>query len=491
MKVENINQNFRTPYAGQQRKSPQFTGMSSLEQKITELLPANKTLSKMKKLEWLKGEIGGILITALGTGLVAPIFIGFNPFVKAPENATPEKKKEVNNTKWYTALRQPISAILAILFQVSALTPINKWLDYIINTPEYSKNFGIHVDQSEINGKSFVETTVKQELKKEGIKKPGWLKAITKGYSKIKEERKAYDDLFDSRVDEKIDTQIEKVANKFAENGKITIGKRKLDNKTLSELINKQIDEYIKDAQKLKIDNEGLAYYTEKAKMLVGNEEHLRNIFTDIPHDYKQLETYLKNLLVKETNPDVRRIIQDVLDHDEDLRESRISRTLERIDKIKDMCKGEYTSNKYLNAMSTRNAELDRIITKLKLNKIKEPEKATDTIITDSIRKMARNCQFNEKDNLLKSILHDTDTFDFDSSKLWKKIHKDITKGYKKLIENKYKSFKQITQVIIGVCITLPITCNALNWVYPRFMEIVFPGLSGVKKSQNKTGGDK
>ena len=48
----------------------------------------------MKSLEWLKGEIGGILITAFGTGLVAPIFIGFNPFVKAPKNATPEEKKE-------------------------------------------------------------------------------------------------------------------------------------------------------------------------------------------------------------------------------------------------------------------------------------------------------------------------------------------------------------------------------------------------------------
>ena len=49
----------------------------------------------MKKLEWLKGEIGGIIITAIGTGTVAPIFIAFNPFARAPKNATPDEKKKI------------------------------------------------------------------------------------------------------------------------------------------------------------------------------------------------------------------------------------------------------------------------------------------------------------------------------------------------------------------------------------------------------------
>ena len=87
----------------------------------------------------------------------------------------------------------------------------------------------------------------------------------------------------------------------------------------------------------------------------------------------------------------------------------------------------------------------------------------------------------------MTSILHDTNTFDSDTEKLTQKIYKDITKLYKKFVENNYKAPNQIIKILIGVCITLPITCNALNWVYPRFMEAVFPGLAGVKKD----GGDK
>ncbi|MBQ3819571.1 hypothetical protein II810_03905, partial [bacterium] len=77
----------------QQKKQsyqPNFTGSPiSYIAKITDNLAQAKTIRYMESLKWLKGEIGGILITAVGTGLVAPIFIGFNPFVKAPKDATP------------------------------------------------------------------------------------------------------------------------------------------------------------------------------------------------------------------------------------------------------------------------------------------------------------------------------------------------------------------------------------------------------------------
>ncbi|MBQ3819601.1 hypothetical protein II810_04055, partial [bacterium] len=62
---------------------------------------------------------------------------------------------------------------------------------------------------------------------------------------------------------------------------------------------------------------------------------------------------------------------------------------------------------------------------------------------------------------------------------------------------NHYKSWNQFTKIGVGVLITLPITCTALNWVYPRFMELFFPKLAGVKKAQSpqqqeqKVGGGK
>lgn len=488
MEVGKIQQNYTAPRRNLKKEAtPNFTGAASLGKQITNSLSGKNAIERMKKLEWLKGEIGGILITALGTGLVAPIFIGFNPFVKAPKDATKEQKEDVKNTKLYTAMRQPISAVLAILFQVSALKPIDKFLDNLFNKEQYAKHFNLHVDQSAINSKSYVKSLVKEEFKQQGKTKPSYFQVFTKGWSKVKEEREAYDNLFDTRIKAIQDEQLDKVANVFRETGAIKVGQRTLDNKTVAELINTQIDDYVSDATKLKIDNDGLAFYSKRAKTLVENEEHLREIFKNPPSDSKQLQTYLQNLHNAEQSPEVKEILKEIIDRPEDIRRSRIDRTLKRIDNIKSMCKGNYSHDNYLDAMSLRNAELDRTITRLKLSKIAEPDKATNATITETIKRMTKGCQFEDSDTLLRSILHDTDTFDFNADKLSKKIHKDITKLYKKLVENKYKSFNQISKILIGVCITLPITCNALNWVYPRFMELFFPKLAGVKKD----GGDK
>lgn len=65
-----------------------------------------------------KNEINTILITALGTGIIAPLVLAINPIAK-------EDKK----TKQYTALRQPLSAGLAIITQVGINAPIPKLID--------------------------------------------------------------------------------------------------------------------------------------------------------------------------------------------------------------------------------------------------------------------------------------------------------------------------------------------------------------------------
>ena len=137
--------------------------------------------------------------------------------------------------------------------------------------------------------------------------------------------------------------------------------------------------------------------------------------------------------------------------------------------------------------MKERNASLTAIIDNLESKKIKDVAKATKETIETTVKGIIEACTFDEGNIKLKTILHDTDTFNFKVKDLTQKVHKDATKLYKKLIENNYKSVNQISKVIIGVLVTLPITCNLLNWVYPRFMELVFPKLAGVKKE----GGDK
>lgn len=63
-------------------------------------------------------EILNALVTAIGTAFVAPIFIAFNPL-----------SKEDENTKKYSALRQPISAVIAIVTQVAVNLKFDNWID--------------------------------------------------------------------------------------------------------------------------------------------------------------------------------------------------------------------------------------------------------------------------------------------------------------------------------------------------------------------------
>lgn len=77
-----------------------------------------------KKMHWLPrflmyagqndGEILNTLVTFFGTAVVAPIFIAGNPI-----------SKEDKETKWYSAMRQPISAVIAACMQVG----VNKAYD--------------------------------------------------------------------------------------------------------------------------------------------------------------------------------------------------------------------------------------------------------------------------------------------------------------------------------------------------------------------------
>ena len=136
MKVNRIQTDYRTNNSVQKPKTQVNFKASpgSVNDMITNSLKDKAVISFLKGLEWLKGESGGILITAVGTGAVAPWFIAHNPFVKAPKGASEEEKKEVQRTKSYTAWRQPISAVLAIIIQLGLLSPIDRLWDAMLKT---------------------------------------------------------------------------------------------------------------------------------------------------------------------------------------------------------------------------------------------------------------------------------------------------------------------------------------------------------------------
>ncbi len=481
MKIEKINQNYsasrRQLNNSHAASVPYFTG--NINKEIMEQLPNKTAIKIMEKFKWLKGELGGILITALGTGAVAPIFIAYNPFVKAPKDATEEQKEDVENTKKYTAMRQPVSAVLAVLIQTSILKPIDKGLEILFNNPKYAKNLWISLDQSTLSKKSYVEKQVKKEMKDEGLKF---------------ENKEAFKKELDKRVEEKLNMQIGQTAEKLRETGKIYIGERAVDNKTTAEIINQSIDDYIEDAKKLKTSDEGLKFYKRRAEILVENEATFQKLFKDLPKTGNEIADFLKKESLKTDNQDIKTILEEIINTSENLRASRCQRTLERIDTIKKTCGGKFSSELYLEKMKETNNVLDSIIKKLENAKIKDLENVTEETIQSAIRKAAECCKYDKRNFRLDKKFQETSTFQTDNENLLKKIYKDITEGYKKVIEKRYKGFNQISKIAIGLCITLPITCTALNWVYPRFMDLCFPKLSGKKKDDTqkiKNGGDK
>ena len=78
------------------------------------------------------------------------------------------------------------------------------------------------------------------------------------------------------------------------------------------------------------------------------------------------------------------------------------------------------------------------------------------------------------------------ETFNKTENKLLNRdFTKDVIERLKKNLKNNLKGFKQIAGIIVS-CAMLPFTCALLNWVYPIFMDAVFPNLSN-KKHDNES----
>lgn len=128
----------------------QYFDEQNLKRQIIEKLPPfAKFIHKMKSLE---GEIPSIIINAAGTGLVAPVFIKYNCLSKTDEN-----------TRSYSAIRQPIIGAVSVLFQCAITVPLNKFLSNMSNHGGFSDSMK--------NKTGFQDADfIKRNLKKQGLK---------------------------------------------------------------------------------------------------------------------------------------------------------------------------------------------------------------------------------------------------------------------------------------------------------------------------------
>lgn len=493
----------RKDVAGGYSSTPSFSGnlsfadrffplkLSDSAKELLEYFPKGerKAYEWMNRLgDWAKGEAAGIGITAIGTGLVAPWPIAYNPIVNhqlKKRNATPDEVEEKHKTQKYSAWRQPVSAVLAVIFQLGVQKPIERVLQYMTNNPDTIFN-GTVYNQSFLNDEDFLEREVKKELN-------------TKDKAAIKAEKTA-----------RLNAQINEAANalKAIKEGdaQIKVGKNIIPTDAVAQALNNQIEDYItyaKSLQKPENGKKGLSYYAGRAQDLVDNEDTLRKILS--PENLEEniqritsenpklkrpaaLRQFIKEQreLYVNKNSGMVGIFDHILNKQDSVIESSCARNLERIDMVKKACGGTFDMGTYYKFLKDSNQEISTRIAQLQdlLTSKEEWTTIKPAELKAKIEEIIRICHYDRNDANLRNLFNDKGVFISNKDKLKGIIYEDIIKkGYREVVKQQYKIFSQITKASVATFIMLPITCTALNWVYPRFMDIFLPNLS---KAKNK-----
>ncbi len=123
-----------------------YTRSKDLQKEMSDMVPKSlKTISRMGKFQ---GEVPSIIINALGTGLIAPIFIKYNFLSKTDDD-----------TRTYSAMRQPISAILAVATQGLMVIPFNRLIDNMCN----KGYLGARYNKSAFPDVEFIQKQIKRQ----------------------------------------------------------------------------------------------------------------------------------------------------------------------------------------------------------------------------------------------------------------------------------------------------------------------------------------
>ena len=195
-----------------------FVRRKQLQKDLLKSMP--KSMGILNKLNSLSGEVPNIIINALGTAFVAPIFIKYNFLSKTDED-----------TRTYSAWRQPISAALAVVTQAGLVIPFDRAI-------EMSSNTGRHTDAK------YNKTMLQDE---------GYIKrSIQKEYKKANNGAKISEEELKTAVLEEQKNQIEKLATslkekntiEYIENGQI----KHMDDAKVKELLHGTVDDLISDA---------------------------------------------------------------------------------------------------------------------------------------------------------------------------------------------------------------------------------------------------
>lgn len=458
MNIDKINLNIKNNgyYSQRQSKAQSnqigFTSnipQATIEKEINALNPS--ILRGINKLKNNIGEFQDICINALGTGLLAPIFIKYNPLSKTDED-----------TRTYSAWRQPLSALLAIATQGLFTIPIVSKINSMANegalnldcnkTPFKDKDYAMHI-----------------------------MKKLHPGLSK--KQREVLADEYLAKQDENLINTLKK-ENTVYYTIKGQTEPVKISQEKYIETLNKTVDSMLADEEKrLKVCNDvKLTKRIERSEFYRNNYDTSKNLLKEIEakinrtDDVKEITKFLKNKHKELKKAKANTQLLDMITETRILGSAGKDKMLEKVKRMQghvEKYKGLTSKEQVVEAVK---ASISERINEHKdsiefLNKVKKA--------------IAENKTVNDIEEMFKLKIKEAKNANKEFRLADKVFSKEVANKLKELTKKHIEGVKRIA-TLAGALIILPISCDLLNRIYPRFMDIAFPKLSS-KKHNNES----
>lgn len=408
-------------------------------------------IKQMQKVSDNLGEVSTTLINAAGTGLIAPVFIKYNPLSKSDQD-----------TKTYSAWRQPVSAVLAIVSQLGAIIPFNKAMNNGFNLGMLSDQYNTSAFQDE----KFIERQVKRNNPKMTKEQ------IAAEVSRIKKEQEA--ELLRS-IEEENTVRIRKHGKE---------GTYKINKDVFNGAVEDSIEDLInaEEAEKSRLLGEKLTNRVRRSEFYRNNNPRTLDYMNEIEEilkkdDIGEIQKALRNKaksLPKEEN-ELRLITEELLG----------------------LSQGVVNDTDKKSVIDAMKAKVSKVRTHAekyrKMHSLEEVEEAVKASINPRVKEVESNVEFFKslqnkvrEGASVKELQELVEKHSKKSPSLKKKglnIVENVAESLKRRAKGSTRCLKQIGGVGIGL-LMLPITCTLLNIIYPVFMDKFFPELSNKKKNK-------
>ena len=448
--------NSNLTFTGLGRASVSQIPSTALRDAVEAILPGSVRF--LKKLGSHGGEIQNIIINAIGTGLVAPIFIKYNFLSDSDED-----------TRTYSAWRQPISAVLAIVTQAGLTAPFYKIFDRWANKGVFGEN---------LNKTLFMDNYYIEKLMKRQY--PNATKAQLQQYiADFKKQQK--------------EALIKDLKEQSTVNYRRADGStQKISGTEYRSLLEETIDNLAKtDIEAKKEIEQTIERRTIRSLYYRTHNQQANEILTNLRKRIKkansisEINSYISeqiSLLRKDKNSgEMIAILGEIQDRSKKSNGQKTAQTLKTVkqalsDKVDKML--EHVK-KYSKVNSDE--EVSRLVAASVEKELKALEASQQFYETlkRSVTEQSKISDLQARITAQKNLLN------IERSSLNKDFAREVAEQLISRTEAHMKCYKQIVGVFVSLAI-LPFTCTLLNWIYPRFMDTFFPNLSN-KKHQNES----